>query len=313
MRIQQEYGVRASPFQSWRAHRAPYSSELLHGRRKPGQHAACDNCRRFMCPLQRDHPGVEKQLHPEVGFSSYKETLLTLQNIFVRDASAARHLLTRRVDPLVMKSLNAIEVLELVRTHGPSIQSAYTHRRLANRQSQIRWTHSRISRALVLWDLGLPAAAGVKTHSAQIQDAPRLWTDLLRRRHCAEWIRFESFDLQGRTLHRNVLPTRPERGARGSTLKQGIGELLSAAPNDCASSAAPGSAGDHRCAPRDRARNDNVFGWRDLHLGDKMSTHFGLPVQIDNDVNVAALAELRAGSAPQDFVLLRLYTVLERL
>ena len=45
-------------------------------------------------------------------------------------------LLTRRVDPLVMKSLNAIEVLELVRTHGPVSRA-----RLA--------THSRLSKPTV--------------------------------------------------------------------------------------------------------------------------------------------------------------------
>ncbi len=218
-------------------------------------------------------------------------------------------LLTRRVDPLVMKSLNAIEVLELVRTHGPVSRA-----RLA--------THSRLSKPTVsdqvdaLISRGLVVDTGPGVASSRGGKKPTLleFNSGYGQIFCAdvgpEWIRFESFDLQGRTLHRNVLPTRPERGARGivRALKQGIGELLSAAPEASLriiSLAAPGIIDVRHGIVLE---TDNVFGWRDLHLGDEISTHFGLPVQIDNDVNMAALAELRAGSAPQDFVLLRLYT-----
>ena len=54
---------------------------------------------------------------------------------------------------------------------------------------------------------------------------------------------------------------------------------------------------------------DNVFGWRDRATdGANSSNEFDLPVRIDNDVNMAALAELSAGSAPDNFVFIRLHT-----
>ncbi len=53
---------------------------------------------------------------------------------------------------------------------------------------------------------------------------------------------------------------------------------------------------------------DNVFGWRELGVGAELAGHFGLPVLIDNDVNMAALAERNSGTAPDNFVLIRLNT-----
>lgn len=53
---------------------------------------------------------------------------------------------------------------------------------------------------------------------------------------------------------------------------------------------------------------DNVFGRRDVKLADELANEFGLPIRIDNDVNMAVLAELSAGSAPDIFVFIRLHT-----
>jgi predicted NBD/HSP70 family sugar kinase len=47
-------------------------------------------------------------------------------------------------------------------------------------------------------------------------------------------------------------------------------------------------------------------GWHDAHLLDRLAQELGLPFEIDNDVNLVAIAEMRAGLAQgvDDFVLL---------
>ena len=42
---------------------------------------------------------------------------------------------------------------------------------------------------------------------------------------------------------------------------------------------------------------NNNLGWKDFHIGEKMSEVFGLPARLENDADAAALGEVIAGSA----------------
>ena len=69
-------------------------------------------------------------------------------------------LLTKRVDPLVMKTLNAIELLELVRMHGPVSRAQLATCSRLSKPTVSDQVDSLISRALVV-EVG-PGNAGVR-------------------------------------------------------------------------------------------------------------------------------------------------------
>jgi glucokinase len=52
---------------------------------------------------------------------------------------------------------------------------------------------------------------------------------------------------------------------------------------------------------------DNVFHWRNVEVKKRVEDRFGAPVQVDNDVNFAALGEMHSGLAAglQNFILIR--------
>lgn len=215
----------------------------------------------------------------------------------------------RRVDPLVMKSLNAIEVLELVRTHGPISRARLAACSRLSKPTVSDQVDTLIGRELVV-EVGMGSASSRGGKKPTLVEFNSAYGQVFCADIGPEWIRFGSFDLGGKPMTRNMLSTKPEKGARSvvRTVRQGLTEMLASAPNAVVrviSIAAPGivDVRDGRVL-----ETDNVFGWRELGVGAELAGHFGLPVLIDNDVNMAALAERNTGSAPDNFVLIRLNT-----
>lgn len=208
-----------------------------------------------------------------------------------------------------MKSLNAIEILELVRTRGPISRASIAACSRLSKPTVSDQVDALISRGLVV-------EIGRGDSGTRGGKKPTLLE--FNGRHgqvfCAdigpEWIRFAAADLRGTVFRRNVLPTQPERGARAvvRTLKKGFADLIGAAEDGevrMISIAAPGIVDIRQGIVLE---TENVFGWRNLHLATELTGHFGIPVRLDNDVNMAALAELSSGGAPDDFVFVRLNT-----
>jgi predicted NBD/HSP70 family sugar kinase len=215
------------------------------------------------------------------------------------------------MNPLVMKSLNAIELLKLIRRHGRISRSTLA-------------SLSRLSKPTVsdqvdsLLALRLVVEVGSGDASARGGKRPTLleFNADFGRVLCvdvgAEWIRFASADLMGQIHGRLELPTRPKQGSKTvlKTVKRGISDLLSEDSTDqklrLISVAVPGIVDVRNGLV---IETDNVFGWRNLDVAGALSSAFSAAVHVDNDVNMAALAELHAaGDRTGDFVLVRLNT-----
>jgi predicted NBD/HSP70 family sugar kinase len=208
-----------------------------------------------------------------------------------------------------MKSLNAIEILELVRTRGPISRAHLAACSRLSKPTVSDQVDALISRGLVV-------EAGPGDSGTRGGKKPTLveFNGGHGQIFCAdvgpELIRFAAADLRGTVFRRNVLPTQPERGPRAvvRTVKKGLADLIGAADDGkvrVISMAVPGIVDIRQGIVLE---TENVFGWRNLHLAADLAGHFGIPVRIDNDVNMAALAELSGGSAPDDFVFVRLHT-----
>lgn len=89
----------------------------------------------------------------------------------------------------------------------------------------------------------------------------------------------------------------------------GIANVMADAPSRLRliSIAAPGIVDVTRGIVRE---TDNIFAWRNVDLRAELSSTFGVPVIVDNDVNLAALAEMEsgAGQGVPNFVLINLST-----
>jgi predicted NBD/HSP70 family sugar kinase len=211
-----------------------------------------------------------------------------------------------------MRSLNAIELLELVRKHRPISRAA-----LAKVSRLSKPTVSGQMDALLA--KGLIVEIGTGEGSIRGGKKPTLleFNADFGRILCVdvgpEWVRFASADLMGATLHALQLPTCPQEGAEAvlATIERGISELVASESGDrqlqLISAAVPGIVDVREGMVLE---TDNVFGWRNLDFARKLQATFGIPVHVDNDVNMAALAELNAsgGDAPRNFVLIRLST-----
>ncbi|MBC8165379.1 MAG: ROK family transcriptional regulator [Bryobacteraceae bacterium] len=219
---------------------------------------------------------------------------------------------TERMNPLAMKSVNAIGLLELVRQHGRISRSTLA-------------TVSRLSKPTVsdqidsLLGRGLVLEVGAGKSSAKGGKRPTMleFNADFGRILCvdvgAESTGFASADIVGKVRRTLRLPTRPERGARSvlKTIRRGIAELIGSDPQAeglrMISIAVPGIVDVRNGVVLE---TDNVFGWRNLALASELTGAFSLPVHVDNDVNMAAIAELKSGGneGPRNFVLLRLDT-----
>jgi predicted NBD/HSP70 family sugar kinase len=218
-------------------------------------------------------------------------------------------LLTKRIDPLVMKSLNAIELLELIRAHCPISRAHLAARSGLSKPTVSGQVDALISRSLVI-EVGPGDTGSRGGKKPTLLEFNGSYGQILCADIGPEWIRLAVADLCGTVLCQDQLPTRPERGVRPliATIKKGFTRLLAALPEAelrVMSVAVPGIVDVREGVVLE---TDNVFGWRDLRLGAELAGYFGIPVHIDNDVNLAALAELSTGRVPDDFVLVRLDT-----
>lgn len=221
--------------------------------------------------------------------------------------------ITKRMNPVAMGNFNAIELLELIRRHGRVSRSGLAALSRLSKPTVSGQVDALIGKGLVL-------EVGTGQSSARGGKKPTLIEFNARhgRVFCvdvgSEWTRFWCADLMGAVSAETQLPTRPELGARAvcRTVRKGITKLMTQGAHPAMkvqviSVSVPGIVDVRQGVV---IETENVFSWTDLHLAAELSASFNMPVYIDNDVNMAALAELNApGGRPADnFVLIRLST-----
>lgn len=95
-------------------------------------------------------------------------------------------------------------------------------------------------------------------------------------------------------------------------MREGVDALLREAslPPDSLSAIAAGAPGITNADDGVVIVTSYLMGWRDVPLGAMLEAEFGVPAAVDNDVNLAAIGEQRAGMArgADDFVFLAIGT-----
>src|SRR5579863_5284660 len=82
-------------------------------------------------------------------------------------------------------------------------------------------------------------------------------------------------------------------------VREGVDALLLEAslPPEALSAIAAGAPGVTNADKGVVIATSYLMGWRDVPLRQMLETEFGVPASVDNDVNLAAIGEQRAGSA----------------
>lgn len=219
----------------------------------------------------------------------------------------------RRMNHALMKRVNAVELLGLIKDHGTISRSS-----LAKISRLSKPTVSDLVRLLGEKDLvveigtGKPSSRGGKKPTLIQFNAGYgrvIGVDI-----GAERTRLVSSDLNGKILTQSEFETHPEKGPSHivKSIKAGIRKLNRSESDLQArlktiSVAAPGIVDVHLGVVRE---TDNVFGWRDVDLRTELASEFEVAIVVDNDVNMAALGELKygLGQSVANFVLIRLNT-----
>src|SRR3954453_4496271 len=103
-------------------------------------------------------------------------------------------LLTKRVDPLVMKSLNAIELLELIRTNGPVSRAQLATCSRLSKPTVSDQVDSLLARRLVV-EVG-PGTAGIRGgKKPTLLEFNHGYGQILCADIGPEWMRFAAADL----------------------------------------------------------------------------------------------------------------------
>lgn len=222
------------------------------------------------------------------------------------------HLISQRLRPPLMRSINGIELLNLIREHGPVSRAS-----LAKLSRLSKPTVSSQVEALVRqgWVLelgrGKSGSRGGKTPTLIRfnAEAGRLFAVEID----AADVRLAAADLEGRILARASFPLSGDRSAVSvlALARRGLQELIAGQPSKASqrfiSVAAPG-----RVDPESGIvlQAGNVFNWQNVAIRAEFEQAFNAPVFVDNDVRMAALGEVQFGAARgvQEVTVVRLDT-----
>lgn len=219
----------------------------------------------------------------------------------------------RRVSQLRMKALNTAGLLTLLRECGPLSRSDLARISRLSKPTVSEQVADLMSRGLVI-EIGqrkFDSRRGKKATLLQFnEDCGRV----IAARISAECVQVCEFRLDGSLTSQKVLPVQPDLGPEYiiGGLKDVIRSMLSSAADGTPrrrliSIAAPGLVDVRNGIVLE---TDNIFGWRNVSLSADLNWEFGVPVVVDNDVNLAALAEASfgGGKGERSFVLIQLDT-----
>ncbi|HWR51282.1 MAG TPA: ROK family transcriptional regulator [Bryobacteraceae bacterium] len=207
--------------------------------------------------------------------------------------------------------MNACGLLNLLREIGPLSRSDLARLSRLSKPTVSEQVADLVARGLVV-EIGQSNCGSRRGKKPTLLRLDPDGGRVIAARVAADGIQVWEARLDGSLTAQTSLPVRPELGPDFimEALKNAIRSILREAPPGQAcrrliSVAAPGLVDVRNGIVLE---TDNVFGWRNIPLGADLNWEFGIPVLVDNDVNLSALAESRFGGGKdqQSFLLVQL-------
>jgi len=201
-------------------------------------------------------------------------------------------------DSRVVRRHNGARILDAVRRHGPISRAALAKRSKLSPPTVSALVDSLLTRRGLLRTVGTGASSGGRR--PVMVDFNAEYGYVAGVDAGSHVLRFGLADLQGRLVSRFEQPTpASSRGAVIDRLRKGVAGLFRDARIDASRLFAIGigAPGMVDVAEGRIISAVNLPGWTDVPLRQILSETFGVPVAVDNDVNMAALGEMWAGSA----------------
>jgi glucokinase len=222
------------------------------------------------------------------------------------------HLISQRLRAPLMRSINGIELLNLIREHGPVSRASLAKLSCLSKPTVSSQVETLVRQGWVI-ELGQGESGskgGKKPTLIRFNaDAGRLFAAEIDSAH----VRLAVADLEGTIRERLTMPIGANRSAASvlAMVRRGLEGLIASQPSvgvqRVISIAAPGRVDVRLGVVLDAG---NVFNWRNVPVRKQIEAAFGLPVFVDNDVKMATLGEIQFGAAKgeKDVVLVRLDT-----
>jgi predicted NBD/HSP70 family sugar kinase len=211
-----------------------------------------------------------------------------------------------------MRSINGIELLNLIREHGPISRASLAKLSCLSKPTVSSQVETLVRQGWIV-ELGQGESGskgGKKPTLIRFNaDRGRLFGAEIDAAH----VRLAVADLEGHIIERLTMPIGTDRSATSvlEIVRQGLEALIAnqsaTAVQRVISIAAPGTVDVGLGVVLDAG---NVFNWHNVAVREQMEAVFGLPVFVDNDVKMATLGEIQFGVAQgeKDVVLVRLDT-----
>ena len=202
-----------------------------------------------------------------------------------------------KIDLAAMRRLNVLRILDAVRRHGPISRASLAKRSGFSPPAVSALVDELIAGRGLLREIGHDVSTGGRR--------PRL-VSFAADHGCVVGVdigstrlRYALADLNGRVVDRLEEPTgNPSPSALINQLSAGIRRLVEGGrkprPLSAIAIGAPGMTDVRRGVVIEAA---NLRGWTAVALRDLVARRFGVPVAVDNDVNMAALGEYWMGCA----------------
>ena len=202
-----------------------------------------------------------------------------------------------KIDPAALRRLNVIRILDAVRRHGPISRASLARRSRLSPPAVSALVDELIAGRGLLREVGRDVSTGGRRPRLVGFAAERgavVGVDIGSTR-----LRYALADLDGRILGRREEATgNPAPAALLRQVGAGIDRLVEGSRKVPSLRAigvgAPGMTDVRRGVVIEAA---NLRGWVDVPLRDMLARRFGVPVAVDNDVNMAALGEYWVGCA----------------
>lgn len=201
----------------------------------------------------------------------------------------------QRMNAPDMRSVNGIQLLNLIRSRGP-VSRAELSKLSGLSKPTVSEQVGRLLRLGAVLETGQGESGGSGGKRPTMVAFNATGGKVAGVDIGADQIRFAIADLEGKILRQMKIPAQPDKGpARARERIERA--LVSLCGGDRGLRAIGiGVPGRVDCNSGVVLELGNVFEWRNVDLRTALEDRFGCPVRVDNDVNVALMAEIHGGA-----------------